>query len=123
MGSMGDVVMDLSTDCCSSTCCCGGMGCCRQNLTGDGVAFIQAGGTIMEKDLGNNEKIRIDNTSIVGYSNSMHLGIEFAGCCGCCCGGEAFFLTLEGPGKVFMQSMNFQKYRAAVQPPVEQAGE
>jgi len=117
MGHIGDVDLGLNCDCCSKTCCCGGLGCVRQNIGGSGTAFIAAGGTIMEKELADHEEIKIDPDSLVGYSKSMNFTIEFAGCCGCCCGGEGFYAVLKGPGKVFMQSMSFESYALAVNPP------
>jgi len=117
MGHFGDVDVDLQCDCCSRTCCCGGLGCCRQNFSGDGTLFVAAGGTIMHKKLGIGEKIKMDPTSLVAFEHGMNFDVEFAGCCPCCCGGEGCYTTLEGPGEVYMQSMNFQKYQQAVAPP------
>lgn len=121
MAGMGDVAINLRTDCCSKTCCCSGLGCCQQLLSGDGTAFIAAGGTIMEKDLAPGEVIRIDNTSILGFSENAIVDMECQGCCACCCGKECCFTVLKAPPnagtKVYMQSMNFEKYKLAVRPP------
>lgn len=97
MAGMGEVDMNLRTDCCSSTCCCSGLGCCQQLLSGQGTAFVAAGGTIMEKDLAPGEVIRIDNTSILAFSENADLAVEFQGCCACCCGGECFFTVIKAP--------------------------
>ena len=56
MAEIGDIGIDIKLDCCSKTCCCGGLGCIQQSMIGksDGlnVAFLAAGGTVMEKVLG-----------------------------------------------------------------------
>jgi len=121
MANQGGVDLALDVDCCSKGCCCG-LGPCRQHLTGNGSAFVAAGGTIMEKTLAAGEKIRIDQMSIVGYDFGMPFDMEWAGCCASCCGGECCFATLEGPGQVYMQSMSFEKYQAAVVPKPKQKG-
>jgi len=121
MAGIGNVELDLSTDCCSKTCCCG-LGPCRQHIHGDGVAFLAAGGTIMEKQLAANETLKIDITSLVGFQSDMEYKISVNGCCPCCCGGEACYNVLTGPGTVYLQSMNYQKYRAALVPPEDQNG-
>jgi len=122
MANQGGINVDLDVDCCSKGCCCG-LGPCRQHLTGEGSAFVAAGGTIMEKTLAQGEKLRIDQNSIVGYDMGMNFDMEWAGCCGSCCGGECCFATIEGPGQVYMQSMSFEKYKAAVVPKPKGKGE
>ena len=42
------------------------------------------------------------------------------GLCTICCGGEGLFNTVvTGPGNVYLQSMSFERYRAALKPPEE----
>lgn len=118
MSAMGnaDITCDLN---CTSAGCCGGLGICRQNIRGDGVVFLAAGGTILTKKLKEGEKIRIDTDAIVGYEESLKFGINFSGnLCAMCFGGEGCFNTsVEGPGLVILQSMSFEKFQAAVAPP------
>jgi len=119
MASLDDVSVTADFDCCSLNCCFGGMGFIRQALSGTGTLFMAAGGTIVTKTLAPQEVIVVDTDSIVGFQESVQLGIRRAGgCCMCCCGGEGMFnSTLTGPGLVVLQSMSFEKYRRAVAPP------
>ena len=45
------------------------MGFVRQKLTGKGIAFIQAGGTVLEKVLEPGESIYLDQMSLVAWSS------------------------------------------------------
>lgn len=108
MSELGDVDVGCSLDCSPTTCCCAGLGCCRQKLSGsDGsIAFLNAGGTLVYKNLKAGETITIDSGSVVGFEDSARLGCTPNGrFCTCCCGGEGCFsTTLTGPGRVYMQS-------------------
>lgn len=119
MASLDDVSIKADLDCCTAGCCCGGLGFIRQAATGTGTLFLAAGGTIVTKVLAPGEVIVVDTHSIVGYQESVKLGVRLAGgLCMCCCGGEGVFnSTLTGPGLVVLQSMSFEKYRRAVAPP------
>lgn len=118
MSELGDVDVGCSLDCSPTTCCCAGLGCCRQKLSGsDGsIAFLNAGGTLVYKNLKAGETITIDSGSVVGFEDSARLGCTPNGrFCTCCCGGEGCFsTTLTGPGRVYMQSMSFERFRACV---------
>jgi len=102
-------------------CCCGGQGCVRQNVTGEGVAFINAMGTIMTKNLAADEVIVIDTQSAVAWDATATLGVRPAGSFGAiCCGGEGCFnTTLTGPGQVYVQSMSFEKFKKALKTQVQ----
>ena len=123
MAHVGDAEVSFDLDCCSFTCCCGGLGFIRQSIEGDGTVFLNAGGTVVSKTLEAGETIVIDESSIVGYSDTAEMGIRKSGGLGTCCfGGEGLFVsTITGPGIVIMQSMSFEKYKAAVAP-VPQSG-
>ena len=56
----------------------GGEGFILQRLEGDGLAFIQAGGTIIKKQL-NNETLRVDTGCLVAFTPSVDYDIELAG--------------------------------------------
>lgn len=88
----------------------GGEGFILQKLQGDGMAFLHAGGTIIEKSL-NNETIRIDTGCIVAFEEGIDFDIERAGNLkSMFFGGEGMFLaTLRGTGKIWLQSMPFSK--------------
>ena len=63
------------------------------------------------------ETVTVDTRSVVAIEESVELGIVLNGkFCTCFLGGEGCFsTTLTGPGKVFLQSMCFSKFSAAVQ--------
>ena len=88
----------------------GGEGFILQRLRGDGMAFIHAGGTVIEKQL-NNENLRIDTGCIVGFTPDLEYNIERAGSLkSMFFGGEGLFLaTLRGTGKVYLQSLPFSR--------------
>jgi uncharacterized protein (AIM24 family) len=90
-----------------TTACCSGMGCCRQKMTGEdsSVVFVAGGGTIVYRRLEANETIIVDTRSILGFEDTVTVGITPNGrCCTCLFGGECCFsTTLTGPGKIFMQ--------------------
>ena len=89
----------------------GGEGFILQRLIGDGMVFIHAGGTIIEKDLAQNEIIRVDTGCLVAMSSDVDYDIQFiGGFRNALFGGEGLFLaTLSGPGKVYLQSLPFSR--------------
>lgn len=88
----------------------GGEGFILQKLRGDGLAFLHAGGTVIEKEL-NNESLLIDTGCIVAFSPELDYNIEKAGNMkSMFFGGEGLFLaTLQGTGKVYLQSLPFSR--------------
>jgi len=88
----------------------GGEGFILQKLEGDGMAFIHAGGTIVEKKL-NASTIRVDTGCIVGFSEGIDFDIQSAGNMkSMFFGGEGLFLaTLSGTGTVWLQSLPFSR--------------
>ena len=88
----------------------GGEGFILQTLEGDGMAFIQAGGTVIEKQL-NGETLRVDTGCLVGFAGDVEYDIQRAGNLkSMIFGGEGLFLaTLRGTGKVWLQSLPFSR--------------
>ncbi len=88
----------------------GGEGFILQKLIGDGMAFVHAGGTILEKEL-NNETLRLDTGCLVAFTPGIEYSIERAGNLkSMFFGGEGLFLaTLKGRGKVWIQSLPFSR--------------
>lgn len=95
----------------------GGEGFILQKLEGDGRAFIHAGGTVIEKQL-NNETLRIDTGCVVAYESTLDFNIETTGSLkSMVFGGEGLFLaTMQGTGKVWLQSMPIRKLIRALSP-------
>jgi len=88
----------------------GGEGFILEKLQGDGLAFVHAGGTIVEKYL-NNETLRIDTGCIVAFEPTLNYDIQRAGSLkSMVFGGEGIFLaTVRGTGRVWIQSMPLSK--------------
>jgi uncharacterized protein (TIGR00266 family) len=85
----------------------GGEGFIMQKLEGDGMAFLHAGGHILERTLGPGELLRIDTGCIVAYTREVDFDIQMVkGIRNLLFGGEGFFYAvLRGPGKVWLQSL------------------
>ncbi len=88
----------------------GGEGFILQKVQGDGMAFIHAGGVVIERTL-NNEMLRVDTGCVVGFEPSISFDIQRSGGLkSMIFGGEGIFLaTLRGSGKVWIQSMPISK--------------
>jgi len=89
----------------------GGEGFIMQKLEGDGMAFVHAGGTIIEKTLQPGESLKIDTGCLVAFTKDVHYDIKFVGGIkNTLFGGEGvFFAQISGPGKVWIQSLPFSR--------------
>ncbi|MFZ3045859.1 MAG: TIGR00266 family protein [Desulfatirhabdiaceae bacterium] len=89
----------------------GGEGFIMQKLDGNGHVFLHAGGTIVERELAAGENLHVDTGCIVAISPSVHFDIEQAGNIKTALfGGEGlFFAVLQGPGKIWLQSLPFSR--------------
>ena len=88
----------------------GGEGFILQRLKGDGMTFIHASGTIIEKQL-QGETLRVDTGCLVAFEPTVNYDIERAGSLkSMFFGGEGLFLaTLSGHGRVWLQSLPFSR--------------
>jgi len=95
----------------------GGEGFILQKITGEGMAFIHAGGTLVEKEL-HDETIRVDTGCVAAFEDSIDFSIEKAGNLkSMVFGGEGLFLaTLKGTGKIWLQSMPIKKLMKELSP-------
>ena len=95
----------------------GGEGFILQKLTGDGLAFVHAGGTLIERTL-NNETLRVDTGCVVAMESHIDFDVETTGSLkSMVFGGEGIYLaTLRGTGKVWLQSMPIRKLVQALAP-------
>lgn len=89
----------------------GGEGFILQRLTGDGLAFVHAGGTVVEMELAAGETVRVDTGCLVAFAPSVQYDIQFVGGFkNALFGGEGLFLAkMTGPGKVYLQSLPFSR--------------
>ena len=102
----------------------GGEGFVLQKYSGQGLAFLELDGTIVEKELAPGEKIKVDTGNIaffeagVGYSAEMVKGFA-----NILFGGEGLFLsTLTGPGKVWLQTMSASELARRIIPFIPSGG-
>ncbi len=88
----------------------GGEGFILQTLHGDGMAFVQAGGAIIERQL-QGETLRVDTGCLVAFTQGVEYDIQRAGNLkSMVFGGEGLFLaTLRGHGTVWLQSLPFSR--------------
>lgn len=89
----------------------GGEGFILQRLSGDGLAFLHAGGSVLSKRLEAGELIRVDTGCLVAMERTVDYDIEFVGGIRTTLfGGEGlFFATLRGPGTVWLQTLPFSR--------------
>jgi len=85
----------------------GGEGFIMERIEGDGMAFVHAGGYVIEKNLVPGEILKVDTGCVVAYTSGIDFDIEFVrGIKNWMFGGEGlFFAILRGPGKVWIQSL------------------
>ena len=93
----------------------GGEGFILQRLSGDGMAFLHAGGSIKAIQL-NNQTIRLDTGCLVALQPQLQYTIERAGNLkSMFFGGEGLFLaTVSGTGWVWLQSLPFERLSARI---------
>jgi uncharacterized protein (AIM24 family) len=102
----------------------GGEGFIMQRLQGDGWAFIHAGGTLVQRDLGPGEVLRVDTGCVVGFQSFVNFDIQYVGKIKTALfGGEGlFFATLRGPGRIWIQSLPFSRLADRVYAAAPQGG-
>ena len=85
----------------------GGEGFIMEKLEGDGMAFVHAGGHVVERHLQPDELLKIDTGCIVAFTSHVNYDIQFVGGIkNTLFGGEGvFFATLRGPGTVWIQTL------------------
>jgi uncharacterized protein (TIGR00266 family) len=85
----------------------GGEGFIMEKLEGDGMAFVHAGGHVLQRDLRPGEVLKVDTGCIVAFMHTVDYDIQFVGGIkNTLFGGEGvFFATLRGPGTVWIQTL------------------
>jgi uncharacterized protein (TIGR00266 family) len=89
----------------------GGEGFIMQKLEGDGMVFVHAGGTVVDRELQPGEVLHVDTGCIVAMESRVQFEIQQAGNIKTALfGGEGlFFATLHGPGRIWLQSLPFSR--------------
>jgi uncharacterized protein (TIGR00266 family) len=102
----------------------GGEGFIMQRLTGDGLAMVHAGGTLMPRTLAAGETLRLDTGCLVAMTPSINYDIQLVGGVkNTLFGGEGLFLaTLTGPGQVWLQSLPFSRLAGRIWAAAPQRG-
>ncbi|OFX14685.1 MAG: TIGR00266 family protein [Alphaproteobacteria bacterium RIFOXYD12_FULL_60_8] len=103
----------------------GGEGLVLQELKGDGLAFLSAGGTLVQRDLRAGESLTVGTGCVVGFAKSCDYSITFQkGVKNLIFGGEGLFLTkLTGPGRVIIQTQPVAQLALALSKYMPSAGE
>jgi uncharacterized protein (TIGR00266 family) len=94
----------------------GGEGFIMEKLEGDGMAFVHAGGHVLERELYPGELLKIDTGCLVAFTHTVDYDIQFVGGIkNTLFGGEGvFFATLRGPGKVWIQTLPISRLASRV---------
>ena len=94
----------------------GGEGFIMQKLEGEGMAFVHAGGTVMERQLRPGETLLIDTGCVVAFTREVSFEIQYVGKIKTALfGGEGlFFAKVTGPGTVWLQSLPFSRLASRV---------
>ncbi|MEQ1733299.1 MAG: TIGR00266 family protein [Bacteroidia bacterium] len=94
----------------------GGEGFIMEKLEGDGMAFVHAGGHIIEKDLTPGEMLKIDTGCIVAFTGGVQYDIQMVGGIkNTLFGGEGmFYAVLRGPGKVWIQTLPISRLASRI---------
>lgn len=94
----------------------GGEGFIMEKLEGDGMAFMHAGGHIIERELAPGEVLHIDTGCIVAYTKDVDFDIQMiGGIKNTLFGGEGvFFAVLKGPGKIWLQTLPISRLASRI---------
>lgn len=94
----------------------GGEGFIMEKLEGDGMAFVHAGGHVMQRDLQPGELLKVDTGCLVAFTSTVDYDIQFVGGIkNTLFGGEGvFFATLRGPGSVWIQTLPISRLASRI---------
>lgn len=101
----------------------GGEGFILQKLSGQGLAFAEVPGEIVEYDLAQGQQIRVDPGHVAMFDSSVDFDIQrVKGVRNMLFGGEGLFLALlKGPGHVWLQTMTLSNLAAKLASHMPQA--
>ncbi|XP_024026873.1 uncharacterized protein LOC21406827 [Morus notabilis] len=109
--SVNDVKVSNTVDHRPRNAIAGAEGFLRQKLSGQGLAFILAGGSVVQKNLEVGEVLAVDVSCIVALTATVNIQIKYNGPMRkAMFGGENLVMAvLTGPGIVFIQSLPFHR--------------
>lgn len=96
----------------------GGEGFIMQRLSGNGIAFVEIDGELLEYELQSGQQIVVDTGNVAGYTVDVRMDIQqVPGLKNKLLGGEGMFNTLlTGPGRVWLQTMPISSVAASIRP-------
>lgn len=96
----------------------GGEGFVMQRLSGNGVAFVEIDGELVEYELKSGQQIVVNTGNVAGFSSGVQMEIrQVPGLKNMVFGGEGIFHTvLTGPGRVWLQTMPITQVAEALRP-------
>jgi uncharacterized protein (TIGR00266 family) len=102
----------------------GGEGFIMQKLEGDGLVFVHAGGTLVERELEAGEELHVDTGCLVALTKTVDYDVvTVGGVKSMIFGGEGvFFARLRGPGHVWLQSLPFSRLAGRIMANLGPAG-
>ena len=85
----------------------GGDGFIFQEISGEGAVFLEIDGSVKLIDLAPGQKLKVDTGNVAVFEKTVTYSVErVKGFANILFGGEGLFLTtVEGPGKVWLQTM------------------
>ena len=98
----------------------GGEGFIMQKLTGNGIAFAEIDGDLVEYQLAAGQQMVVDTGNVAGFEESVSIEAQMVkGAKNILLGGEGMFNTvLTGPGRIWLQTMPISGLAAAIAPMV-----
>ena len=94
----------------------GGEGFIMQKLEGTGLAFVHAGGTVVQRELRPGQVLMVDTGCLVALTPNVSFEVQYVGKIKTALfGGEGlFFAKVTGPGTVWLQSLPFSRLASRV---------
>lgn len=96
----------------------GGEGFIMQKLSGNGIAFVELDGSIVEYELGAGEQMIVDTGNLAMCDATVEIEAKtIKGVKNVLFGGEGLFNTVvTGPGRIWLQTMPISSFAQALQP-------
>ena len=96
----------------------GGEGFIMQRLSGNGIAFVEIDGELIEYELQAGQQIVVDTGNVAGFTPGVQMEIrQVPGMKNMLLGGEGIFNTvLTGPGRVWLQTMPISNVAMSIRP-------
>ena len=94
----------------------GGEGFIMQRVSGQGIAFAEIDGELVEYQLGPGQQMIVDTGFVAGFESSVQIDIQqVKGVKNVLLGGEGLFNTiLTGPGRILLQTMPMSNFVGAI---------